>query len=83
VWQLEVRVQTIPSAAIMPPADGDAATTPAGNNSSDFVRKLYKMLEDPSYNSVVRWNAEGDSFVVLEVRLWPGRTASHLGERSD
>ncbi|KAH6844843.1 hypothetical protein B0I37DRAFT_433551 [Chaetomium sp. MPI-CAGE-AT-0009] len=24
------------------------------------------MLEDPSYNSVVRWNAEGDSFVVLE-----------------
>ncbi|KAH6649602.1 HSF-type DNA-binding-domain-containing protein [Chaetomium tenue] len=24
------------------------------------------MLEDPTYNSVVRWNAEGDSFVVLE-----------------
>ncbi|KAK4159622.1 putative transcription factor [Cladorrhinum sp. PSN259] len=24
------------------------------------------MLEDPSYNSVVRWSAEGDSFVVLE-----------------
>lgn len=25
------------------------------------------MLEDPSYNSVVRWSADGDSFVVLEV----------------
>ncbi|KKY26889.1 putative stress response regulator hfs transcription [Phaeomoniella chlamydospora] len=30
------------------------------------VRKLYKMLEDPSYSSVVRWGDEGDSFVVLE-----------------
>ncbi|KAA8649790.1 hypothetical protein EYZ11_005374 [Aspergillus tanneri] len=40
-------------------------TTPAGN-SSDFVRKLYKMLEDPSYSEIVRWGDEGDSFVVLE-----------------
>ncbi|KAJ9603614.1 kinase-regulated stress-responsive transcription factor skn7 [Cladophialophora chaetospira] len=38
----------------------------SANNSSDFVRKLYKMLEDPSYSSVVRWGDEGDSFVVLE-----------------
>ncbi|KAI2795137.1 Transcription factor SKN7 [Penicillium oxalicum] len=30
------------------------------------VRKLYKMLEDPSYASIVRWGDEGDSFVVLE-----------------
>ncbi|KAI4595731.1 kinase-regulated stress-responsive transcription factor skn7 [Pestalotiopsis sp. 9143b] len=36
------------------------------NNSSDFVRKLYKMLEDPSYSEVVRWGDAGDSFVVLE-----------------
>lgn len=48
----------------MPPEND--ATAQAGNNSSDFVRKLYKMLEDPSYNSVVRWSADGDSFVVLE-----------------
>jgi osomolarity two-component system response regulator SKN7 len=27
------------------------------------------MLEDPALGSVVRWSAEGDSFVVLEVRL--------------
>jgi hypothetical protein len=26
------------------------------------------MLEDPSYDQVVRWGNEGDSFVVLEVR---------------
>lgn len=26
-----------------------------------------RMLEDPSYESVVRWGNEGDSFVVLEV----------------
>lgn len=38
----------------------------SSNSSSDFVRKLYKMLEDPSYDSVVRWGNDGDSFVVLE-----------------
>ncbi|KAG8629100.1 hypothetical protein KVT40_002965 [Elsinoe batatas] len=36
------------------------------NNSSDFVRKLYKMLENPQDESVVRWGDQGDSFVVLE-----------------
>ncbi|KAL6710551.1 kinase-regulated stress-responsive transcription factor skn7 [Coniothyrium glycines] len=36
------------------------------SNSSDFVRKLYKMLESPSDESVVRWGNDGDSFVVLE-----------------
>ncbi|KAJ9134738.1 Transcription factor prr1 [Pleurostoma richardsiae] len=49
----------------MPPED---VVAPAGgsNNSSDFVRKLHKMLEDPAYRSIVRWGNEGDSFVVLE-----------------
>lgn len=46
--------------------DNDGAVVQASSNSSDFVRKLYKMLEDPTYNSVVRWSADGDSFVVLE-----------------
>ncbi|ETN45485.1 uncharacterized protein HMPREF1541_09317 [Cyphellophora europaea CBS 101466] len=45
---------------------GSVSGASAANNSSDFVRKLYKMLEDPSYSSVVRWGDEGDSFVVLE-----------------
>ncbi|KAL2272489.1 hypothetical protein FJTKL_06527 [Diaporthe vaccinii] len=49
----------------MPP-EGDMAAQTGGSNSSDFVRKLYKMLEDPQYASVVRWGNEGDSFVVLE-----------------
>ncbi|KAL9100031.1 MAG: hypothetical protein Q9163_004548 [Psora crenata] len=38
----------------------------SANSSSDFVRKLYKMLEDPSYSQVVRWGDDGGSFVVLE-----------------
>ncbi|KAJ5662428.1 uncharacterized protein N7477_010044 [Penicillium maclennaniae] len=45
---------------------GQASSNPPAGNSSDFVRKLYKMLEDPSYASIVRWGDEGDSFVVLE-----------------
>ncbi|KAL4874518.1 HSF-type DNA-binding-domain-containing protein [Aspergillus karnatakaensis] len=48
--------------------DGGQTTSNAApsGNSSDFVRKLYKMLEDPSYAEIVRWGDEGDSFVVLE-----------------
>ncbi|KKK27259.1 stress response regulator/HFS transcription factor [Aspergillus rambellii] len=48
--------------------DGGQTTTSTASagNSSDFVRKLYKMLEDPSYAEIVRWGDEGDSFVVLE-----------------
>ncbi|SZF03748.1 unnamed protein product [Blumeria hordei] len=36
------------------------------NNSSDFVRKLFKMLEDPTYSEIVRWADGGETFVVLE-----------------
>ncbi|KAH9906058.1 HSF-type DNA-binding-domain-containing protein [Xylariomycetidae sp. FL2044] len=50
----------------MPEVEMNAAAQGAGNNSSDFVRKLYKMLEDPAYSEVVRWGNEGNSFVVLE-----------------
>jgi hypothetical protein len=28
---------------------------------------VYRMLEDPSYESIVRWGEGGESFVVLEV----------------
>ncbi|KAH6686751.1 HSF-type DNA-binding protein [Plectosphaerella plurivora] len=48
----------------MPEVDPSAAG--GGNNSSDFVRKLYKMLEDPAYANIVRWGNEGDTFVILE-----------------
>ncbi|EEP80605.1 hypothetical protein UREG_05447 [Uncinocarpus reesii 1704] len=43
-----------------------AGGTTSTGNSSDFVRKLYKMLEDPSYAQIVRWGDDRDSFVVLE-----------------
>ena len=34
-----------------------------------LIKKLGRMLESPSDESVVRWGNEGDSFVVLEVRI--------------
>ena len=34
------------------------------------------MLEDPTYDQVVRWGNDGDSFVVLEV--WSLRTQTSL-----
>ena len=33
---------------------------------ASMLTVLYRMLEDPSYSSVVRWGDDGDSFVVLE-----------------
>ncbi|KAI1331533.1 HSF-type DNA-binding-domain-containing protein [Xylariaceae sp. FL0255] len=50
----------------MPDGDMASAAQGASNNSSDFVRKLYKMLEDPAYSEIVRWGNEGNSFVVLD-----------------
>ncbi|KAF6805350.1 HSF-type DNA-binding protein [Colletotrichum sojae] len=49
----------------MPEPDTVAAQG-GGSNSSDFVRKLYKMLEDPGYGNIVRWGNDGDTFVILE-----------------
>ncbi|PPQ68080.1 hypothetical protein CVT24_002944 [Panaeolus cyanescens] len=36
-------------------------------STSDFVKKLYKMLEDPSFQSVVCWGPAGDCFVVKDM----------------
>ncbi|TIB32885.1 hypothetical protein E3P86_03055, partial [Wallemia ichthyophaga] len=43
---------------------------PMNNNSSgpsDFVKKLFMMLEDSQYSSVVCWSPSGESFVVKEM----------------
>ncbi|EJU00813.1 hypothetical protein DACRYDRAFT_23137 [Dacryopinax primogenitus] len=35
--------------------------------TSDFVKKLFRMLEDPSFSNVVSWNPVGDAFVVRDM----------------
>lgn len=42
------------------------AAQAGGNNASEFVRKLFRMLEDPSHQDVARWGKDGDTFVVVE-----------------
>lgn len=43
------------------------AAAPGGsNNASEFVRKLFRMLEDPAHQDVARWGKGGDTFVVVE-----------------
>ncbi|KAF5374069.1 hypothetical protein D9757_010738 [Collybiopsis confluens] len=36
-------------------------------STSDFVKKLYKMLEDQSFQEVVSWGPHGDCFVVKDM----------------
>ncbi|KAK2459440.1 hypothetical protein APHAL10511_008551 [Amanita phalloides] len=53
----------IPSKDVQPasPADDPMPST------SDFVKKLYKMLEDQSFHHVVSWGPHGDCFVVKDM----------------
>ncbi|KAF8191532.1 HSF-type DNA-binding-domain-containing protein [Mycena galopus ATCC 62051] len=37
------------------------------SSTSDFVKKLYKMLEDQSFQNVVSWGPQGDCFVVKDM----------------
>ncbi|KAK9475331.1 HSF-type DNA-binding-domain-containing protein [Dipodascopsis tothii] len=53
-----------PTQASMP--NSITVTPSTGGSSNDFVKKLFKMLEDPSYRQIVRWSDNGDSFVVIE-----------------
>lgn len=39
---------------------------PSNSGSTDFVKKLYQMLEEDSYRHIVRWSPSGDSFMVLD-----------------
>ncbi|KAF9919558.1 kinase-regulated stress-responsive transcription factor skn7 [Linnemannia zychae] len=57
----------------MSTADGldlfnDLATTTASTSSGvpDFVKKLYRMLEDKEHDLIVCWGRNGESFVVKE-----------------
>lgn len=36
------------------------------SGSTDFVKKLFQMLEDDSYKKIVRWADEGDSFIIVD-----------------
>ncbi|KAJ7460870.1 HSF-type DNA-binding-domain-containing protein [Mycena galericulata] len=37
------------------------------SSTSDFVKKLYKMLEDQTFQNVVCWGPQGDCFVVKDM----------------
>ncbi len=46
---------------------GEKSGTGKEKSTADFVRKLFSMLEDGSWNDVVRWSLQGDSFVVVNM----------------
>ncbi|SDA06610.1 BZ3501_MvSof-1269-A2-R1_Chr4-2g06656 [Microbotryum saponariae] len=39
----------------------------AKGGASEFVKKLYRMLEDPSFSDIVAWGYAGDSFIVKDM----------------
>lgn len=46
---------------------GAGAGAKAGGGASDFVKKLYKMLDEPAFHHIVSWGRTGDSFVVKDM----------------
>ncbi|KAF8634527.1 hypothetical protein AX15_000827 [Amanita polypyramis BW_CC] len=55
-----------PSKDAQPGLPGPAADDPMPS-TSDFVKKLYKMLEDQSFQHVVSWGPQGDCFIVKDM----------------
>ncbi|CEP65033.1 uncharacterized protein LALA0_S18e00210g [Lachancea lanzarotensis] len=51
-----------------PGASGSKTNQKAGSN--DFVRKLFKILEDGQYTEIAKWSDDGDSFVVLDTNAF-------------
>ncbi|KAF9953085.1 kinase-regulated stress-responsive transcription factor skn7 [Mortierella alpina] len=47
-------------------ADPVASTPSTGNGVPDFVKKLYRMLEEKEHDLTVSWGRNGESFVVKE-----------------
>ncbi|PSR72589.1 hypothetical protein PHLCEN_2v11582 [Hermanssonia centrifuga] len=41
--------------------------TETPSSASDFVKKLYRMLDDPALSRIVSWGPQGDCFVVKDV----------------
>ncbi|SPC64165.1 related to SKN7 - transcription factor [Ustilago sp. UG-2017b] len=48
-------------------ARGSDAAQTANKGTSDFVKKLFSMLDDKAYESVVAWSPSGDSFIVKDM----------------
>ncbi|KLO14874.1 hypothetical protein SCHPADRAFT_871912 [Schizopora paradoxa] len=55
------------SASSSGPKGGAADADDGMSATSDFVKKLYKMLEDNTFHHVVSWNQSGDAFVVKDM----------------
>lgn len=48
--------------------DGKGKAAQAANKgTSDFVKKLFSMLDDKAYESVVAWSPSGESFIVKDM----------------
>ncbi|GAA5903994.1 uncharacterized protein JCM6883_002049 [Sporobolomyces salmoneus] len=46
---------------------GGSGTGKAKGGASEFVKKLYRMLEDGQFNDTVSWGYHGDTFVVKDM----------------
>ncbi|KAJ8082339.1 kinase-regulated stress-responsive transcription factor skn7 [Marasmius tenuissimus] len=55
------------SSSKQPPPPQTDAMEDSMPSTSDFVKKLYKMLEDKSFQHIVSWGPAGDCFVVKDM----------------
>lgn len=52
------------------PLEASNTTNRGPEFSSDFVMKLYQMLDTPEYSGIVRWGDSHDSFVIYDTNLF-------------
>lgn len=41
-------------------------TNPTNSGPTDFIQKLFRMINDPSSNSLTHWSQAGDTFLILD-----------------
>ncbi|KZT23920.1 hypothetical protein NEOLEDRAFT_1068377 [Neolentinus lepideus HHB14362 ss-1] len=66
-----------------PQHDHKESTEDGMPTTSDFVKKLYKMLEDQSFSHIVSWGPAGDCFVVKDMNEFTKSVLPRLFKHSN
>ncbi|EPQ57751.1 hypothetical protein GLOTRDRAFT_119791 [Gloeophyllum trabeum ATCC 11539] len=66
-----------------PQHDHKETTEDGMPTTSDFVKKLYKMLEDASFSNIVSWGPAGDCFVVKDMNEFTKSVLPRLFKHSN
>lgn len=66
----------LPSAMLNPTMDLGRDFDDPSSAASDFVKRLYRLLEERTYDNIIGWGVDGDTFVVKVILIHGPRTSN-------